>query len=139
LADLERQYRVQMQTSQSMAASYQSLVDSATRTMLDPSLDADGKAAVIGNLVTLYNNTLKMQSELTGLNLGELLSKDAFGSVPSADGGGSDDSGGSSGSGGSASQGRDGRGRWPDGTGGETPGEQGYWSQGQWVSLNGGG
>lgn len=73
LAEIENKWRTQIQTSASMANSYQQLTDGITRIMMDPELDGPSKQAAIGNLTTLYNNTLTMQSTLTGLNLGPLL------------------------------------------------------------------
>ena len=73
LAETNNKYRVQLQSSQSMTASYQSMVDGISRVMVDPNMDAPAKQAAIGNLTTLYNNALGMQSTLTGLNLGQLL------------------------------------------------------------------
>ena len=77
LAETNNKYRVQLQSSQSMTASYQSMVDGISRVMVDPNMDAIAKQTAIGNLTTLYNNTLGMQSTLTGLNLGQLLSDGA--------------------------------------------------------------
>ena len=73
LAKIEAEYKNQLQANSSMATSYQSMVDSFTRVMLDPNMDASAKQSAIGNLTTLYNNTLKMQSDVSGLKLGELL------------------------------------------------------------------
>lgn len=73
LAGIEAKYKNELQASQSMAASYQSMVDSFTRVMLDKDLDSGGKQGVIDNLTTLYDNTLKMQSDVSTLNLGTLL------------------------------------------------------------------
>jgi len=73
LAKLEAEYKNQLQANSSMATSYQSMVDSFTRVMLDPNMDASAKQSAIGSLTTLYNNTLKMQSDVSGLKLGELL------------------------------------------------------------------
>jgi hypothetical protein len=78
IANIEATYKNQMQTSQSMAQSYQSLVDNITRVMQDKDLSAGAKQAAIGNLTTLYNNTLQMQSQLSGLDLGTLLAPDAL-------------------------------------------------------------
>ena len=74
LAETNNKYRVQLQSSQSMTASYQSMVDGISRVMVDPNMNAAAKQKFIGNLTTLYNNALGMQSTLTGLNLGQLLS-----------------------------------------------------------------
>lgn len=73
LADINNRFRAQLQGSQSMAASYQSMVDGITRIMVDPNMDAGAKQAAINNLTTLYNNALSMQSQVTGLELGSLL------------------------------------------------------------------
>lgn len=73
LAETNNKYRVQLQSSQSMTASYQSMVDGISRVMVDPNMNAEAKQKAIGNLTTLYNNALGMQSTLTGLNLGQLL------------------------------------------------------------------
>lgn len=86
LAELDNKFRVQLQGSQSMASSYQSMVDGITRVMVDPSMDTAAKQAAINNLTTLYNNTLTMQSDLTGLDLGELLSPDVLEPVPGSAG-----------------------------------------------------
>ena len=76
LADIEAKYKNELQANQSMAASYQSMVDSFTRVMVSPDMDADAKNSAIGNLTTLYGNTLKMQADVSGLKLGELLMPD---------------------------------------------------------------
>ena len=81
LAAVEAKYKNELQASQSMAASYQGMVDSFTRVMLSPDLDAAAKQKAIGNLTTLYNNTLQMQSDVSGLQLGSLLAPDAVGST----------------------------------------------------------
>lgn len=82
LAEIDNKYRVQLQASQSMANSYQSMVDGITRVMVDPNMDTGTKQAAINNLTTLYNNTLAMQSDLTGLDLGTLLQPTELESVP---------------------------------------------------------
>ena len=79
IAGIEAKYRTQIQSNASMAASYQSMVDGYTRIMLDPNMDAAAKTTAIGNLTTLYNNTLKMQADVTGLQLGKLLNPDGKG------------------------------------------------------------
>lgn len=84
LAGIEAKYRNQLQSNQSMAASYQSMVDSFTRVMTNPDMDAAAKQAAIGNLTTLYNNTLQMQSDVSGLKLGTLLNPQAVGGTPAA-------------------------------------------------------
>jgi hypothetical protein len=76
MANIEAAYKNQMQTSQSMAGSYQSLIDNITRIMQDKDMGAAAKQAAIDNQTTLYNNTLQMQSQLSGLELGSLLSFD---------------------------------------------------------------
>jgi hypothetical protein len=76
MANIEATYKNQMQTSQSMAGSYQSLIDNITRIMQDKDMSAGAKQAAIDNQTTLYNNTLQMQSQLSGLELGSLLSFD---------------------------------------------------------------
>ena len=40
-------------------------------------MNAPAKQAAIGNLTTLYNNSLKMQSDVSGLELGTLLAPEA--------------------------------------------------------------
>ena len=89
LAELNNKFKVQLQAGSSMAASYQSMVDGITRIMVDPNLDVEGKHASVENLRVLYNNTLIMQSELTGLDLGTLLSGEAFWARGNATGSGS--------------------------------------------------
>lgn len=79
LADIEAKYKNQLQSNASMAQSYQSMVDSYTRVMLDPNMDAAAKTAAIGSLTTLYNNTLKMQADVSGLQLGKLLTPGEIG------------------------------------------------------------
>ena len=73
LANLEAKYKNELQANQSMAASYQSMVDSYTRVMMSPDLDADAKATVTGNITQLYENTLRMQADISGLQIGSLL------------------------------------------------------------------
>lgn len=94
LAQIEQQYKTQLQTSQSMAASYQSLVQSITQIMLDPNLDAAAKATAIENQRVLFNNTLALQSDISGLNLGELIPPGTF-QAPANSGGGGGGGGGS--------------------------------------------
>lgn len=92
LANIQAKYNVQMQTSQSMAASYQSMVDNITKVMANPDLDAPAKQAAINNLTTVYNQGLQMQSNVSGLALGNLLNPSEFKAVaantPAAGGGG---------------------------------------------------
>jgi hypothetical protein len=73
LAEIENKWRTQIQTSASLANSYQSLTDSITRVMMDPDLDVTGKQTAINNLTKLYDGQMNMQSKLTGLDLGNLL------------------------------------------------------------------
>jgi hypothetical protein len=73
LAKIEAEYKNGLQQSQSMAGTYQSMVGSITSIMLDPNLDQANKQTAINNAMTLYNNTLAMQSDLSGLKLGTLL------------------------------------------------------------------
>jgi hypothetical protein len=82
LSEIEAKYKTQMQSSQSMASSYQSMIDSVTRIMMDKDLDAAGKQAAIDNVTTLYNGALAVQERITGLDLGEILSSDAFSLPP---------------------------------------------------------
>jgi len=82
LAGIEAKYKNELQANQSMAASYQSMVDSFTRVMVSPDLDAAAKQKAIGNLTTLYNNSLQMQSDVSGLELGKLLAPEAVGGTP---------------------------------------------------------
>jgi hypothetical protein len=82
LAEIDNKWRVELQASQSMATSYQSMVDGITRVMVDPNMDTEAKQAAINNLTTLYNNTLSMQSDLTGLDLGTLLQPTELEPVP---------------------------------------------------------
>ena len=96
LAEIEARYKNELQGNASMAQSYQSMVDSFTRVMLDPNLDASAKTAAIGNLTTLYNNTLKMQADVSDLQLGQLLAPSDFGAMSDgASSSGSPSSGGS--------------------------------------------
>lgn len=82
LMAVEAKYKNELQASQSMAASYQSMVDGMSRIMISPDMDAPAKQAAIGNLTTLYNGALKMQADITGLDLGSLLAPDAAGGGP---------------------------------------------------------
>lgn len=85
LAEMEAKYKNELQASQSMAASYQSMVDSYTRVMLNPDLDADAKKTVTGNITQLYENTLRMQSDVSGLELGTILGAPDDGAADSAE------------------------------------------------------
>jgi len=82
MADIEAKYKKELQANQSMAASYQSMVDGMTRIMVSPDMDAPAKQKAIGNLTTLYNNALQMQSDVSGLELGTLLAPEAVGGTP---------------------------------------------------------
>ena len=79
LAGIEAKYREKLQANQSMAASYQGMVDGMTRIMVSPDMDASAKQAAINSMTTLYNNTLQMQSDITGLAIGKLLTSDEIG------------------------------------------------------------
>lgn len=83
LAGIEAKYKKEMQSSQSMVSSYQGMVDSFTKVMMSD-LDTAAKQKTIGNLTTLYNNTLKMQSDVSGLELGKLLAFEPTGGAPGA-------------------------------------------------------
>ncbi len=74
LAGVEAKYKTELQGSQSMAASYQSMVDGMTRIMVSPDMDAPAKQAAIDKLRTLYGGALALQSDISGLELGALLS-----------------------------------------------------------------
>ena len=82
LMAVEAKYKNELQASQSMAASYQSMVDGMSRIMVSPDMDAAAKQKAIGNLTTLYNNALQMQSDVSGLELGSLLAPEAVGGTP---------------------------------------------------------
>ena len=73
LAGIEAEYKGKLQASQSMASSYQSMVDGMTRIMGSPDLDEAAKRKAIGNLTRLYKGAMDMQSDITGLELGTLL------------------------------------------------------------------
>jgi hypothetical protein len=53
-----------------------------SRIMISPDMDAAAKQKAIGNLTTLYNNSLQMQSDVSGLELGTLLAPEAVGGTP---------------------------------------------------------
>jgi hypothetical protein len=74
LAGVEAKYKTELQASQSMAASYQSMVDGMSRIMVSPDLDKDAKQEAINKLRTLYGGALALQSDISGLELGALLS-----------------------------------------------------------------
>lgn len=80
LAEVEAKYKTQMQTSASMADTYNGLVQSITNIMGNPDMDAAAKQAAINNVTQLYNSALQSQKAITGLDLGELL---AFSPPPS--------------------------------------------------------
>ena len=82
LAELNNKYRVQLQTSSAMAATYQNLVDGITRVMINPDATADTKIKQVDDLRGLYNGALDLQSKLTGLDLGHLLGGGATASTP---------------------------------------------------------
>lgn len=73
LADIEQKYKVGMQTSASMASTYQSMIDSITQIMANTDLDAPAKQAAIDNMTVLYDAALKSQEAISGLDLGDLL------------------------------------------------------------------
>jgi hypothetical protein len=75
LAETEARYRTSMQTSDSMARSYQSMIDSITRVMSDPNLDAAGRQAAITNITELYQGSLGIQEQISGLDLGDILAE----------------------------------------------------------------
>ena len=75
LANIEAKYRKEMQANSSMASSYQSMVDSFTRIMLDKDLtDPGAKQTAMDNVTTLYSNVMKMQADISGLKIGDLVS-----------------------------------------------------------------
>lgn len=82
LAGIEAKYKNELQANQSMAASYQGMVDSMTRIMVSPDLDKAAKQKAIDNLTALYNNSLQMQSDVSGLELGTLLAPETVGGTP---------------------------------------------------------
>ena len=86
LAGIEAKYKKELQGSQSMAATYQSMVDSFTRVMMSPDLDEKAKIKVTGDLTQLYKNNLAMQKDVSGLNLGELLAFETKGGTAPAPG-----------------------------------------------------
>lgn len=85
LAEIQAKYNVQMQTSGSMANTYQSYINQVGAIMADPNLDAAGKQTAINNLNTMMNNSMAMQSSISGLNLGSLINPDTFGVPTSKD------------------------------------------------------
>lgn len=81
LGALQARYQNQMQSSQSMAATYQSLVDSVTKIIQDPNMDGPAKQQQINNLTDMYNNSMQAQANISQLNLGTLLKHD-IGTAP---------------------------------------------------------
>ena len=82
LAEIEAKYKNQLQANSSMATTYQSYADAVTRIMLDTNLDADAKKSAIENQRVLYNNSLSLQSDVSGLKLGTLLAAGQATSAP---------------------------------------------------------
>lgn len=82
LANIEAKYQKEMQASQSMAQSYQAMIDSITRIMTDQKLKADGKQAAIDQITQMYSDTLQLQQDIGGLELGSLLAPSEF--IPGA-------------------------------------------------------
>lgn len=78
MAEMESKWRVQLQASASMTNSYQSMIDSVTRIMMDPNLDAAAKATAIENTRMLYDNALGMLSNVSGLDLGSIIGPDVL-------------------------------------------------------------
>lgn len=74
LVDIEAKFKKELQGSQSMASSYQSMVDNFTRVMLNNDLDKDAKPKVIADLFKMYDNTMQMQSDISGLKIGDMFS-----------------------------------------------------------------
>lgn len=77
LVAIEAKFKKELQGSQSMASSYQSMVDNFTRVMLNNDLNDVTKPKVINDLTKMYTNTLKMQSDISELKIGDLLYEDA--------------------------------------------------------------
>jgi len=101
MAEMESKWRVQLQASASMTNSYQSMIDSVTRIMMNPDLDAAAKATAIENTRMLYDNALGMLSNVSGLDLGAIIGPDVLQAPASSTTTTAVDAGSAAGSGGS--------------------------------------
>lgn len=84
LAQIQAKYNVQMQTSSSMSATYQGFIQQSAAILSDANLDAAGKQTAINNLTTEVNNSMQLQSSISGLNLGSLIDPKTFGVINDA-------------------------------------------------------
>lgn len=82
MAQIEADFKTRMQTSQSLAQSYQSMVEQVTKIMSNNEMNADAKQASIDNLTTLYRNAMDIQSDVTGIGIGTLLAPGQFEAIP---------------------------------------------------------
>lgn len=73
MAETEAKWRQSMQTSASMAQTYQGFIDNVTQIMASPDLDGPAKQAAIDNLRVLFDNNMKSQEAISGLELGSLV------------------------------------------------------------------
>lgn len=83
LMALEAKYKVGMQTSASMADTYNGLVNSITAIMSNPDMDAAAKQHAIDSVTQLYNSAFSTQEAISGLDLGDLLTFSAPAPGPS--------------------------------------------------------
>jgi hypothetical protein len=79
LMQMQSQYNVQMQTSNSMSSTYQSMISGISQIMGNKDLNAEAKQAAINNMMSMYNDSMQVQSQISGLNLGSILSPQSMG------------------------------------------------------------
>ena len=81
IEQMDAQYKIQMQTSNSMALTYQSMIGEMAKVMSDPNMDGPSKSTAIENLRQMYSDSLAVQSQVSGLKLGSIISPGSFGDV----------------------------------------------------------
>ena len=81
IEQMDAQYKIQMQTSNSMALTYQSMISEMSKVMADQNMDGPSKATAIENLRQMYSDSLAVQSQVSGLKLGSIISPTSFGDV----------------------------------------------------------
>jgi hypothetical protein len=84
LANIEAQYKQSLETSAGMTRTYQTMIEQIAGIMAQKDMDAASKQTAINHLTTLYNGALKVQEQVSGLELGSLLNPADFGVPESA-------------------------------------------------------
>lgn len=100
LATIQGTYQQILSVNESAARLYDSYLSGMASIMANPDMEAGQIASAVGTMQKMLEGSLRMLSELNGLDVSNI------GGIPTTSGGGTDSSGGNPGTGGGATRGR---------------------------------